>query len=307
MKRILLLTACLLALGAGQAAAKLKVVATLSDLGEIARLVGGDDVEVEILCPGATDPHYLPAKPSLARKLGKADLLVYTGLELEVGWLPSLIRKARNPKVRAGAPGELDCSTALTEILDVPHDHLDRGHGDVHPLGNPHYTLDPRAMVHVAHRMAARMGELDPDNDAEYRHRADHFAEAMRGKLREWETAVAPARDHHILLYHQTWTYLVHWLGLEVYGEIEHRPGIAPSPRHVQTMVEQGRELGDVIVVAATWSHVDVARETARRIGCPLAVLPAASGSEKGVDGYVQLIDEIVARLAAAAVEGETP
>ncbi len=307
MKRITPMILAALLLGAASASAGLKVVATTSDLGNLAALVGGEDVEVSILCPGDSDPHYLPAKPSLARKLGKADLLVYNGLELEVAWLPPLITKARNPKVRPGAKGDLDCSTALTEILDVPGRGADRGQGDIHPLGNPHYNLDPRAMVLVAQRMAARMGELDPDHAADYARRADAFAQAMRGKLREWETAIAPVRAGHILLYHQTWTYLVHWLGLDVYGEIEHRPGIAPSPKHVQQMVERGRELGDVIVVAATWSHIDVARRTAERIGAPLAVLPAATGAEDGIDGYIQLIDTIVARLVAAAGERGGP
>ena len=286
------------------AEAGLRVVATTSDLGDLARLVGGDDVEVSVLCPGSTDPHYLSAKPSLARKLGKADLLVYNGLELEIGWLPRLIRKARNPKVRPGGDGELDCSSALTEVLGVPHDHVDRGHGDIHAQGNPHYTLDPRAMVRVARHMAARMGELDPDHAAAHAARADSFARVIRGRLAGWEADIAPARAGHVLLYHQTWAYLVHWLGLDVYGEIEHRPGITPSPRHVQEMIDRGRELGDVIVVAATWSHIDVARRAAHRMGAPLAVLPASTGAVDGVDSYLHLIDAIVKGLATAAAEG---
>lgn len=307
MRRILIAAAVLLLLGAGPAAAELKVVATLADLGEIAEVVGGDEVEVSVLCPGPTDPHYLPAKPSLARKLGKADLLVYNGLELEVGWLPSLIRKARNPRVMPGARGELDCSIALSHVLDVPDGHVDRGHGDIHPLGNPHYTLDPRAMVLVAHRIAGRLGELDPDNADAYAARAAAFTDDLRHRIAHWELAVDVLRSKHVLLYHQTWTYLVHWLDLDVYGEIEHRPGIAPSPRHVQEMIEEGRELGDVVVVAATWSHVDVARRAADRIGAPLAVLPAASGAEDGVESYVDLIDTIIARLVAAAGGEDAP
>lgn len=308
MKRIVLgALAALMLGGAAPAAAALKVVATLQDLGEVARVVGGDAVEVTVLCPGPTDPHYLPAKPSLARALGKADLLLYNGLELEVGWLPSLIKKARNPKVRPGTNGELDCSAALQNVLDVPEGPVDRGQGDIHPLGNPHYTLDPLAMAEVAHIVAHRLAELDPDHAAGYAERADAYAADLAARVPAWREAVAAAREGHVLLYHQTWAYLVHWLGLDVFGEIEHRPGIAPSPRHVQEMIERGRALGDVIVVAATWSHLDVARQTAERIGAPLAVLPASTGAEDGVDSYVQLMDTITARLAAAAAKRETP
>jgi len=298
----ILLSAALL-LGAVAAQAELKIVATTSDLGDVAGIVGGGDATVSVLCPGSSDPHSLPAKPSLARKLGKADLLVYNGLELEVGWLPQLIRKARNPRVRPGAAGEMDCSSCLNEILDVPHGHVDRGLGDIHPLGNPHYTLDPRAMILVARSMGERMADLDPAHAEGYLRRADEFAGEIGGRLERWDTAVASVRAGHVLLYHQTWTYLVHWLGLDVYGEIEHRPGIAPSPKHVQEMIERGRELGDVIVVAATWSHIDVARRAADRIGAPLVVLPAAVGADDGVDDYLGLMDVIVERLAAAAVE----
>lgn len=303
MKPILILFAAVLALWGGPAAAELKVVATLADLGDIARIVGGDDVKVDVLCPGPTDPHYLPAKPSLARKLGKADLLVYNGLDLEVGWLPTLLGKARNPRVRPGAPGELDCSTALDHILDVPEHEVSRAEGDIHPQGNPHYYLDPHSMVLVARLMAERMGEIDPENALAFANRAEEFVRELDARIAQWEIAAASVREHHILLYHQTWAYLVHWLDLDVYGEIEHRPGISPSPKHVQSVIKQGLELGDVIVVAATWSHLDVAVGVADRIGAPLAILPAATGAEDGIDGYIALMDEIIKRLAAAAQE----
>jgi zinc/manganese transport system substrate-binding protein len=151
------------------------------------------------------------------------------------------------------------------------------------------------------------LAELDPDHAADYAARGEVFAAAIAAKLPAWEAAVEEVRGGHVLLYHQTWNYLVHWLRLDVYGEIEHRPGISPSPKHVQEMIDRGRELGDVIVVAATWSHVDTARQAAERIGAPLAVLPAATGADTGVDSYIALIDTIVERLAAAAAERSAP
>jgi zinc/manganese transport system substrate-binding protein len=303
----ILAAALLLGLDAGPAAAELKVVTTLTDLGRVAEAVGGDDVSVEVLCPGGRDPHYLPAKPSLARKLGKADLLCYNGLELEIGWLPQLIDKARNPRVRPGSPGDLDCSAALAEPLEVPHGPTDRGLGDVHPLGNPHYTLDPRLAAEIGRLMAERMARLDPPHAGAYRERADAFAARIAARLPEWESRTAVVRERPVVIYHRHWSYLAHWLGLDVVAEIEHRPGIAPSPRHVQEVIHRGRDLDRPIVVAAEWDHLDVAREVAERVGAPLAVLPGYSGAQAGTDDYIDFIDRICKGLreAAAAAGGE--
>ncbi len=283
------------------AQAELKVVATLSDLGGIARAVGGDDVAVDILCPGPSDPHFLPAKPSLARKVAGADLLIYNGLELEVGWLPQLIRKSRNPKVRPGARGELDCSRALTRILELPEGTVDRSQGDVHPLGNPHYTLDPRNAAAVAALVADRLGELDPARADAYAARAADFAARLEAALPEWRRLTERAAAYPLIVYHRHWTYLTEWLNLDPVGEIEHRPGIQPSPRHVQELIEQGRGLGSLIVVCATWDEVEIAEEVANRLEVPMVVLPGYSGALPGTEAYVDFIRTICERLAAAA------
>lgn len=287
--------------GAAAADGPLRVAATLSDLGCVARAVGGDDVEVTVLCPGGMDPHYLPAKPSLSRKLGQADALLFNGLELEIGWLPPLLEKARNPRVRAGAPGLIDCSAALESVLDVPSGAIDRGLGDIHPQGNPHYTVDPRRMIAVTLHVGRRLGELDPPRAGAYRERAEAYAARLRERLPVWQERTAALRHRHVLLNHQHWNYLCDWLGLDVIGEIEHRPGIAASPRHVQDMVEKSRALGDVVIVAAGWDHLDVVREIAGRAGASLAVLPGHSGAEAGADDYVAFLDEVTRRLAEAA------
>lgn len=301
----LALAACLVPLvSPGPAFAKdgpLRVAVTLSDLGCAARAVGGSDVEVTVLCPGGMDPHYLPAKPSLSRKLGQADALLFNGLELEIGWLPPLLEKARNPRVRPGAPGMIDCSTALDAVLDVPSGAVDRGLGDIHPQGNPHYTVDPRRMIAVVELVGRRFGELDPPRAAAYRDRAEAYAAQLRERLPVWRERTAALRARHVLLNHQHWNYLCDWLGLDVIGEIEHRPGIAASPRHVQDMVEKSRALGDVVVVAASWDHLDVVREVAGRAGASLAVLPGHSGAEPGTDDYLAFLDVVTLRLAEAA------
>ncbi len=298
------LAALLLALPA-PAPAALKVVATLSDLGRVVEAVGGDDVEVTVLCPSDRDPHYLPAKPSLARKVGKADLLVYNGLELEIAWLPLLIEKARNPRVGLGSDGLLDCSEAVDTVLEVPAGGIDRGQGDIHPEGNPHYTLDPRRMAAVAHLVAHRLGLLDPDGAAAYAERAAAFAALMAANDARWRETAAAAAGLPVVIYRKHWEYLADWLGLEIVGEIEHRPGIAPSPRHIQQMIDLAEARGGVIVLGAAWDHPDALRDVARRMRSPLIQPPGHCGDAPGAAGYVAFLDEVSAALAGAAAELE--
>jgi zinc/manganese transport system substrate-binding protein len=284
--------------------AELKVVATLSDLGWIAQRVGGDDADVTTLCPGHQDPHYLPAKPSLTRKLKKADLLVYNGLELEVGWLPLLIKSARNRNVQAGARGELDCSGAVHHVLEVPTGQVDRSRGDIHPHGNPHYLLDPRLGVEVARLMAERMAELDPGAADRYHARAEAFAAEVEARLAVWHERMLAATDCPIIVYHQHWEYLLHWLGLNTIGSIEHRPGISPSPQHVEEVTQLGLRQDCIYVIAASWDNRKIADRASGRMEAPLSILPGAVGAVEEATGYIEMFDVICDRLATAAAAG---
>jgi zinc/manganese transport system substrate-binding protein len=294
----------MMAISPDSALARIKVVATLQDLGWIARQVGGPEVQVEVLCAGHRDPHSLPAKPSLARKLGKADLLIYNGLELEIGWLPLLVEAARNPRLKTGSPGELDCSVALTQddLLGVPRGEVDRSQGDIHPLGNPHYCLDPRLGAKVAHLLAHRLAELDPAGAEGYARRADQLDQQITERLAGWQLRVGAMKLNGVIVYHQQWEYLARWLGLDILAVIENRPGISPSPRHVEEVIQLGRRDQPVAVLAATWDHQDGASLVAGKIPCPLAVAPASSGANEQVPGYLDLFEGIV-----AALEGSNP
>lgn len=300
-----------LLLAAGPAWAKVKVVATLADLGWIAAQVGGNDVEVEVLCQGHRDPHALPAKPSLARKMKKADLLLYNGLELEIGWLPLLLDAARNPRIRPGGQGELDGALALGqgEILEVPSGEVDRSQGDIHPLGNPHYLLDPRQGIAVGHLVADRLARLDPDAAERFRKRAADLDRNLTARLEDWKNRVNRMAIKKLIVYHQQWEYLTAWLGLDIIGVIENRPGISPAPRHVEGLIKLGRLQESVLVVAATWDHIDGAQRVADKIGGELAVLPASSGAVEEATGYLELFEIICVRLEAAAqsLEGDGP
>ena len=305
MKHLILLCALPVLLLAGPAAGDetLRVVCTLTDLGWLAEYVGGDAAEVSVLCPGEYDPHFLPARPSLARRLGKADLLCYNGLELEVGWLPVLMDKARNPRVRAGRPGDLDCSSALAHVLEVPTGQVSRAQGDVHPQGNPHYLLDPRNGVRVARLMAERMGELQPGSAADFAARAETLAAELAPRIAAWEAAAVPVRDHPLIHYSKQWEYLANWLGLELLGAIEHRPGISPSPKHVDRLIGRARTAGVRVVVAAPWNHLDAAAKAAGRMAADLVVLPAAVGSLPAATDYPAMFDVILERLVTGTKE----
>jgi len=300
MKRMLLAVIITALLSVPLLAGPLKVVCTVTDLGWLAAEVGGDDVEVSVLCPGEYDPHFLPARPSLARKLGKADLLCYTGLDLEVGWLPVLMDKARNNRVRPGRPGDLDCSQALLDVLEVPAGEVSRAQGDVHPHGNPHYLLDPRLGLAVADLMARRMAELRPDLADAFGQRARELEADLRPRIAAWEAAATELRQKPLMVYTKQWEYLAHWLGLEILGAVEHRPGISPSPRHVDQVIQRAKTAGVATLVAAPWNHLDAAEKAASRMGAALVILPAAAGSLDGIDSYPQVFDQIVAQLTAA-------
>jgi zinc/manganese transport system substrate-binding protein len=303
MLKTMVLAALLAAVWPAGARAELKLVATLEDLGWIARQVGGPGVRVEVLCPGHRDPHTLPARPSLARKLGKADLLIYNGLELEIGWLPLLVDAARNPRLKPGQPGELNCSLALApgDILEVPHGELDRSGGDVHPLGNPHYLLDPHLGGKVAHLLAHRLADLDPAGAEGYARRADQFDELLRQRMAGWRQRVAALDIRGLITYHQQWEYLARWLDLDILAVIENRPGIAPAPRHVEDVIRLGRASLPVTVLAATWDHLDGARRVSEKIPCPLAVAPASTGAGDQAGGYPELFEAVVAALEGGA------
>jgi zinc/manganese transport system substrate-binding protein len=302
MKRLILIITLLVAVPAGPAAAgdELNVICTVTDLGWLAARVGGDAVNVTVLCPGEQDPHFLPAKPSLARKLGKADLLCYTGLELEVGWLPVLLEKARNPRVRPGKPGDLDCSRALVRVLEVPVGEVSRAQGDVHPLGNPHFLLDPRNGVLVAALMAERLGELRPEAAAAFAARAEELAAELAPRIDAWKRQAETVCEHPLVVHTKQWEYLADWLDLDLLGAVEHRPGISPSPRHVDELVSRAQRAEVHVVMAAPWNHLDVSRKAAARMGAELVVLPAAVAAVPVATGYPEMFDLILARLVAA-------
>jgi zinc/manganese transport system substrate-binding protein len=214
--------------------AKVKIVATVGDLASVAEQVGGEHVEVELLASPQEDPHFVDAKPSFVREVAQADLLIANGMSLEQGWLPTLIKSSRNSALRQGSKGYFDASQHV-ERKGVPKAKVSRSHGDVHPEGNPHYTIAPRQMARVALALSKRLGELDSEHADDYRKQARRFAKQALQTAKLWEKKFAdmPDKCRKIVVYHEAWNYLTDWLSLEVVIAVEPKPGVPPNPKHV--------------------------------------------------------------------------
>lgn len=281
-----------------------EVVTTTTDLASLFREVGGDRVEVRSLAQGYQDPHYVDAKPSYMARMRDADLLAYVGLELEIGWLPLLIRGSRNSDLAAGGKGNLVLSEGI-KIRDVPTGEVDRSEGDIHPLGNPHYWLDPHNLVIMAQTVSAALSRVDPEHAAEYERRREDFSTRMEQRIRGWESRLAPYRGTQVVCYHTQWEYLTDWLNLEVVGYVEKNPGIPPSPRHLHALESRiEREYIPLILMSDFFERSRV-EALAQRAGATLVVLPASVGGEEEVDDlfalFEMLVDEIASALEVAA------
>ena len=209
----ILLTVFAFLAGTRAGRAEIRVAATVPDLAALAREIGGDLVTVRSLSLPGQDPHFVDAKPSLALEMNRADLLLLVGLDLEIGWVPTLLVGARNPKIQPGTRGHLDCSQFVTR-LDVPGQAVDRSQGDIHPGGNPHYLYDPRAAEAVAAGIGERLAQIDPGHADSYRSNREAMIQRLRAARVGWEKALAPFRAAPVVGYHKTWTYLCDWLRL---------------------------------------------------------------------------------------------
>jgi ABC-type Zn uptake system ZnuABC Zn-binding protein ZnuA len=274
--------------------AKVRIVSSIPNLASIAEEIGGRRVEVKSLAKGYQDPHFVDPKPSFVLELNRADLLLYNGLDLEVAWLPVLITGARNSKILPGALGHLDCSTLISNILEVPTTRIDRSMGDIHPFGNPHYTLDPRNGIPIAEGIAERLKQIDPNNASFYEERLRSFQERLAAKIKEWEERLAPYRGTEIVTYHKSWVYFSNWAGFKEVGYVEPKPGIPPSPSYVAELIGKIREKRVKLVIAEPYYPHKTPAVVAEKAGASFLVLPSSVGGREGIDTYFDLFEVIV-------------
>jgi len=279
-----------------RAGAALNVVATTEDLADLARQVGGDRVKVEAIARGYQDPHFVEAKPSFILKLAKADLLVAVGRELEVGWLPPLVQQSRNAKVQPGADGYLDASLTV-RILEIPAGQITRAMGDVHPLGNPHYWLDPGNGRHIAKAIADKLARMAPADAAYFGSRYADFDRRLAEAEKRWDALMAPYKGLKVVTYHRSWPNFVGRFGLDVIGYVEPRPGIPPSPRHTLDLIAEMKRQAVKILIVEPYFDLKTPNSIARETGARVLVLPPSVGGEKDITDFIALFDHDVALL----------
>jgi zinc/manganese transport system substrate-binding protein len=292
VKRLLLcsLVGLLLAAGCASAAAKLTVVTATEDLAAIAREIGGDRAAVESIAKGYQDPHFVEPKPSFLLKLQKADLLAVVGLQLEIGWLPPLITQSRNAKIQVGAPGYLDVSTQC-KILDIPTGQITRAMGDVHPLGNPHYWLDPENGRRIAKAFAQKFSEMQPDGASYFAQRNADFDRRLATAEKGWEAKMAPYRGRKVITYHRSWPNFCERFGLVVVDYVEPKPGIPPTPSHTLDLINTMKRENIKLILVEPYFDLRTPNSIAQKTGAEVAVLLPSVGGVKDVKDYFQLFD----------------
>jgi len=283
----------------GAQAEPLRVCATVPDLGDLVRRVGGDEVSVTVFAKGTDDPHFLDAKPGFIRDLSRADLYVSVGLELEVGWAPVLLQNARNARVLPGQPGHLDASTAIAP-LEVPTGEIDRSMGDVHAAGNPHYLVDPECGRAVAGLIRDRLIELRPEAADGFRQRYAAFDQELRKAEETWRVALQKAQGARVVVDHNMWPYFARRYGLEVVAYLEPKPGLPPTTRHLANVVQIMKERQVGLVLASPYFDARHADFVARATGARIVPLAHQVGARPGVDTYLDLINYNVEQLRAA-------
>jgi ABC-type Zn uptake system ZnuABC Zn-binding protein ZnuA len=295
--------AALAALAAAPTAgATVNVMTATEDLADLTRQVGGDRVKVESIARGYQDPHFVEAKPSFILKLAKADLLVVIGRELEIGWLPPLIQQSRNAKIQVGGDGYLDASLTV-KILEIPTGQITRAMGDVHPLGNPHYWLDPGNGRRIAKAIADKVSQMAPADAAYFASRYADFDKRLAEAEKRWDATMAPYKGLKVVTYHRSWPNFVDRFGLDVIGYVEPRPGIPPSPGHTIDLIGEMKRQNVRILMVEPYFDLKTPQSIGRETGAKVVVMPPSVGGEKAITDYISLFDYDLNLLVAAIKE----
>jgi ABC-type Zn uptake system ZnuABC Zn-binding protein ZnuA len=302
-RRLFLSLLMLTLTSAAYAQGKLAVVATTEDLASIATEVGGDHINVESIARGYQDPHFVEAKPSFILKLQRADVLIVVGRELEIGWLPPLINQSRNAKVQPGGAGYLDASMQA-KILDLPTGQVTRAMGDVHPLGNPHYWLDPENGKLVARTIGAKFSELRPNDKAFFDQRVADFSARLDAAEKRWLTQLAPYKGAKVVTYHRSYPNFAERFGLDIVGYVEPRPGIPPTPQHTLDLIAEMKRQNVKVVMVEPYFDLKTPNAIGRETGASVLVLPPSVGGTKEITDYFKLFDYDVNLLVNALKQG---
>ncbi len=303
MKRTIVRVLVLLLAGAllvpGAAAKKLNIVTSTTDMAALAQEVGGDKISVDSIAKGYQDPHFVEAKPSFLLKLRNADLLISVGLQLEIGWLPPLITQSGNPRIQPGANGYMEAAQ-FAEILDIPTGPVSRAMGDVHPLGNPHFWLDPDNGRRIAKGIANKLAEMDPGDRAYFQQRLADFENRLGQAEKRWEAAMAPYHGRKIVTYHNSWPNFAKHFGLDVVGYVEPRPGIPPTPGHTLELIQMMKRENVKVLIMEPYFDSKTPNSIGAATGAKVLVLTPSVGGEKDITDYFKLFDYDIGLLTQA-------
>lgn len=288
-----------LTLIANTASADLNVFACEPEWGNLTKELGGDKVSIYTATTAAQDPHQIQARPSLIARARAADLVVCTGAELEVGWLPMVQRQAANGKIQPNAKGYFEAARYV-RLLEIPT-RLDRSDGDVHASGNPHIQTDPRNIAAVIKPLTERMADVDPANAAYYQARAKDFTDRWNAAMQRWTQQAAPLRGLPAATQHKTWVYLFDWLGMKEVVTLEPKPGIPPSSGYLAQVVDTVKQNPVRMVIRAGYEDSRPSDFLKDRAGVPVAVLPFTVGGSPEAKDLFGLYDDTVNRLLATA------
>lgn len=280
------------------AATKLRVVATIPDLRALTEAVGGDLVDVDTLARGTQNAHEVEIKPSLMLKLRRADALVLNGLELD-NWADLIIQGSNNAKVVRGGAGVIDASRGIP-VLEVPTTRIDRSMGDVHPLGNPHYTIDPGMAPTITDNILQGLSRLAPEHRAAFDRNRQAFLGQVEASLGRWSKALEPFKGAKVVVYHPQWIYLLTRFGLVEDGWVEDRPGIPPSPGHLTQLIRRMKDDRVKVLIYAAWNDKSFVNRIAEETGAKPLLLASMVGAVKGADSYIGMLDYNVKALAEA-------
>jgi len=278
-----------------RAAEKIRVVATTTDLKALTEAVGGDLVEVDALARGNQNAHDLEIRPSLMVKVRRADLLIMNGLELD-GWAEVVVQGANNPRVIPGAPGRVDASEGIL-VLEVPHSRVDRSMGDVHPVGNPHYTVDPGMAPAITANILQGLARIAPQHRAAFERNRQDFLRRLDQAMARWSAILAPFKGAKVIVDHNMWPYFLTRFGLVQAGSVEERPGIPPTPGHLTKLIAQIREERIKVILTVPWGDRQLAERVAQETGARTVLVASAVGAVKGIDTYLDAIDYNVKAL----------
>ncbi len=293
-----MLLAILVLLIDAPATSQIKVVTTLTDLKSITEFIGGNRVDVFAIATGYQNPHFVDPKPSYILKLAHADMFVTVGLDLETGWVPPLLNSARNAKIQKGGDGYTDASVNVP-LLQVPTS-INRGEGDIHIYGNPHYWLDPANGKFIAQNIFNTLSRLDPDHRDMYQANLNRFNETIDAKIKEWTAKLASYKNTKVIVYHNEWPYFEQRFGLHIMDFLEPKPGIPPTPSQLAKVIGEMKRENIKIIINSPYFTTEDANLVARNAGGRVVTLATSVGAFDNIKTYFDLFDYDVAQLVSA-------